>query len=56
MDIEFLVQTNPDVWTNEHTHPHTLNSLPNDKILDWSKLEASADNKIKVLKNNDFCL
>ena len=29
---------------------NTLNSLPNDKILDWSKLKAFADDKIKVLK------
>ena len=27
-----------------------LNSLPNNKILDWSKLKAFADNKIKILK------
>ena len=26
----------------------SFNSLPNDKILDWSKLKALADNKIKV--------
>ena len=25
-----------------------FNSLPNDKFLDWSKLKAFADNKIKV--------
>ena len=25
-------------------------TLPNDKILDWSKLKAFADDKIKVLK------
>ena len=25
-----------------------FNSLPNDKILDWSNLKAFADNKIKV--------
>ena len=25
-----------------------LNSLPNNKILDWSKLKASADDKINV--------
>ena len=25
-----------------------VNSLPNDKVLDWSKLKAFADNKIKV--------
>ena len=28
----------------------TLNSLPNDKILDWSKLKAFADDKINVNK------
>ena len=27
-----------------------INSLPNDKVLDWSKLKAFADDKIKVLK------
>ena len=27
-----------------------LNSLPNDKILDWSKLKTFADDKIEVLK------
>ena len=30
------------------------NSLPNDNILDWSKLKAFADNKIKVLKTMIF--
>ena len=28
----------------------SINSLPKDKILDWSKLKAFADDKIKVLK------
>ena len=28
-----------------------INSLPNDKILDWSKLKALADDKIKVQLN-----
>ena len=27
-----------------------FNSLPNNKILDWSKFKAFADDKIKVLK------
>ena len=27
-----------------------FNSLPNDKLLDWSKLKASADDKLKVAK------
>ena len=30
--------------------PVEFNSLPNDKILDWSKLKASADDKLKVAK------
>ena len=34
----------------------TLNSLPNDKILDWSKFKAFADDKIKVLKMIIFVL
>ena len=31
-----------------------LNSLSNNKILDWSNLKAFADNKIKVLKLKNF--
>ena len=27
-----------------------MNPLPNDKILDWSKLKAFADDKLKVAK------
>ena len=30
------------------------NSLPNDKILDWSKLKVFADNKIKVNEKLKF--
>ena len=26
----------------------TVNSLPNDKLLDWSKLKAFADNKLNI--------
>ena len=33
-----------------------LYSLPNDKILDWYELNAFAEDKIKVLKNDDLCL
>ena len=32
------------------------NSLPNDKILDWSKLKAFADNKINVTEKLNFLL
>ena len=31
-----------------------FNSLPNDKILDWSKLKAFADNKINAAKQQAF--
>ena len=31
-----------------------FNSLPNDKILDWSKLKAFADNKINPTKQQAF--
>ena len=31
-----------------------FNSLPNDKILDWSKLKALADNKMNVVENLKF--
>ena len=33
-----------------------FNSLPNDKILDWSKLKAFADDKIKVTEHLKFVL
>ena len=32
-----------------------LNSLPNDKNLDWSKLKAFADTKKMNLKNRNSC-
>ena len=34
--------------------PSTLNSLPYDKILDWFKLKAFADNKINVVQKLEF--
>ena len=34
----------------------SVNSLPNDKILDWSKLKAFADNKIDVTEKLKFVL
>ena len=33
-----------------------FNSLPNDKILDWSKLKAFADNKLSVNEKPKFGL
>ena len=35
---------------------HTLNSLPNDKNLDWFRLRAFADNKITVNEKLKFGL
>ena len=32
-----------------------FNSLPNDKILDWSKLKAFADDKINLNKTRCVC-
>ena len=34
----------------------TFNPLPNDKILDWSKLKAIADHKINVTEKLKFVL
>ena len=34
----------------------SLNPLPDDKILDWSKLKAFADDKINVAEKLDFVL
>ena len=33
-----------------------VNSLPNEKFLDWSKLKALADNKIKLAEKLKFVL
>ena len=33
-----------------------FNSLPNEKFLDWSKLKALADNKIKLAEKLKFVL
>ena len=39
-----------------HTHILLFNSLPNNKIIDWSKLKAFADDIINVNKNLKFVL
>ena len=39
------------VFYKEFYHCLPINSLPNDKFLDWSKLKALADNKINVTEN-----
>ena len=35
---------------------HKFNSLPNDKYFDWSKLKASADDKIIVIQKSKILL
>ena len=35
---------------------HSINSLPNNNILDWSKMKASADNKINLNEKFNFGL
>ena len=38
------------------SNPLHLNSLPNDKMIDWPKLKAFADDKIKILKMMNLSL
>ena len=33
-----------------------MNSLPNNKLVDWSNLKAFADDKIYVTEKNEICL
>ena len=39
-----------------HYSRSTINPLPNDKVLDWSKLEAFADDKIYLTEKLIFYL
>ena len=39
-----------------HNYSFLINSLPNDKISDWSKLKALADDKINVNEKINFGL
>ena len=43
-------------WTILQLSEITFNSLPNDKVLDWSKLKAFADDKLNVTKELKFVL
>ena len=48
-------QTQLNLWLyklNFRTLTNHLNSLPNDKILDWSEFKVFADDKINVTKKN----
>ena len=40
----------------QHNKDSTLNSLPNDKLLDGSKLKALEDDKINVTEQLNFVL
>ena len=42
--------------TFDATKKKVFNSLPNEKILDWSKLKAFADDKINVTEKWKFVL
>ena len=45
------------IYDSQLTRIHfSFNSLPNDKILDWSKLKAFTDKKINVTENLKFVL
>ena len=43
----------PSPWTQPDQNTH-LNSLPNDNIIDWSKLKAFADEKINMNEQDVF--
>ena len=40
---------------NLHVHDYSINLLPNDKILDWSKFKAHADDKINKTQKIEIC-
>ena len=44
------------MYTHFSSHRKNFNSLPNNKFLDWSKLEAFADDKIYVTLKQKFFL
>ena len=44
------------VYLNPALAKGEFNSLPNDKILDWSKIKALADDKINVVQKLKFCV
>ena len=50
-----LLQQIGSIFPQSKSRPYFY-SLPNNKILDWSKLKAFADDKIKVLKMMIFVL
>ena len=58
---ERLLVSKPDslsniVVSNSCPSPTFLNSLPNDKISDWSKLKALTDDKIDATEKSKFVL
>ena len=44
------------VWFPTRLVVRYLNIIPDDKILDWSKLKAFADGKLKSNTTDNFCL
>ena len=56
-NIPVLARENPlEAVTVECTYSPAIISLPNDKIFDWSKLKAVADNKINSNKKSELVL
>ena len=50
------LRSSHDLLSIMHYEDAVINSLPNNKILDWSKLKAFADNKINLTKKSKFVL
>ena len=56
MDYQIYFSDNINPLNEWNRLSLSLNSLPNDKILDWSKLIAFADNKTNVTEKLKFVL
>ena len=52
----FVLEIVRTKWTNEVSFNDIVNSLPNDKILDWSRLKAFADDKLNLIEKLKFVL
>ena len=53
--IQVLENMNQEaIACKKPTFVYPFNSLPNDKILDWSKLKAFADDKINITEKLKF--
>ena len=48
ISVIFFPRTDGNPWDTVNSSLYTLNSLPNDKMLDWSKFKGFAENKINA--------